>query len=213
MRLTWIRPRHGPKPWSDIDHHAQRLASRPARPELADRAVEPAEDLARRGIHRGVVDGRLVDAQIPPGAVLERVEVLELDHQGRPVGEHLIGDPRGTVALDGGRGPSWRRRRWRSSRRGFQAGRAFPDRADVVRGSLGPGAGGRTRGWTRCSASRCGAVDAGDDQALHFRRRVRHRHVEADDRPPGVGEDLPERSRTRTRPAWLTRIRLLPMSK
>ena len=38
------------------------------------------------------VDPGFVDIEVAPGAVLERVEVLELDHQGRPVGDHPVGE-------------------------------------------------------------------------------------------------------------------------
>src|SRR5206468_4674449 len=58
-----------------------------------------------RGVPFGEVDARVVDIQVIPAAVLERVQVLELDHQGRPVWDALVGEqaPPGPPdeALDG----------------------------------------------------------------------------------------------------------------
>ena len=57
--------------------------------EHADRVVQTADHLGGGVVPFGPVDACLVDIEIGPDAVLERVEVLELDHQHRPVGDEL----------------------------------------------------------------------------------------------------------------------------
>ena len=87
-----MRPRQGPKPWSlTIITAAPRCSASSQR--LADRIVQPADHLGRRRIPLGVVDAGLVDVQIRPDPVLERVEVLKLDHQDGPVVDDAIGEP------------------------------------------------------------------------------------------------------------------------
>ena len=58
----------------------------------ADGDVKSSDHLTRGGIPFRPVDPGLIDIQVAPGAVLEWVEVLELDHQHRPVGDDPIGE-------------------------------------------------------------------------------------------------------------------------
>ena len=73
--------------------------------EHADGRVQAPDHLAGRVVPLGLVDPGLVDVQVAPDAMLERVEVLELDHQHRPVGDVPVGEqaPLGPApeALDG----------------------------------------------------------------------------------------------------------------
>ena len=73
------------------DHHHGGAPAVSQVAEPADALVEPADDLGRGGVPLGVLDARLVDVQVRPDPVLERVEVLELDHQDRPVRDDLVG--------------------------------------------------------------------------------------------------------------------------
>ncbi len=91
MRLTWMRPRQGPKPWSlTIITAAPRFSA--SSQSTSDRVVQTADHLGGGAVPFGSVDARLVDVQIGPDAVLERVEVLKLDHQHRPVGDESVGE-------------------------------------------------------------------------------------------------------------------------
>ena len=81
----------GAEPWSLTIMTAApwlRPARRAARWRHRARALPP-----RRRCSIRVVDARLIHVQVGPDAVLERVEVLELDHQDRPVGDDLVGEP------------------------------------------------------------------------------------------------------------------------
>ncbi len=79
IRLTWMRPRQGPKPWSlTIMTAGPSLLGQVA--EQADRIIEPPDHLGGRAIPFGSFDAGLVDVEIRPDAVLERVEILKLNH-------------------------------------------------------------------------------------------------------------------------------------
>ena len=69
------------------DHDGRARGGRPAR-RAADGVVQAADHLGRRRVPGRVVDPGLIHVQVAPDAVLERVEVLELDHEHRPVGDN-----------------------------------------------------------------------------------------------------------------------------
>ena len=134
------------------DHHDRRPAALGQLAEPADRLVEPADDLGRRRVPVRVVDAGLVDVQVGPDAVLERVEVLELDHQDRPVGDDPVGE----------QPPSARPRKLSAVSRALlgqlveRLRGSLPEVAQAVAGRLGLEPGGEL-GAAERAASRCGA--------------------------------------------------------
>ena len=101
--------------------------------EFADRAVERGHDRMGGGVEGGVVDPGLIDVQVAPGPVLEGVEVLKLDEQGGPVGNHLVGEAGGLGLGEeevGGLAAV-------GLHLGEVARRSLPDRPEVVAGDLG----------------------------------------------------------------------------
>ena len=81
-----MRPRQGPKPWSlTIITAAPRFSASSQSCPIA--SSSPRITCGGRIVPFGAVDAGLIDVQVGPDAVLERVEVLKLDHQHRPVGD------------------------------------------------------------------------------------------------------------------------------
>ena len=120
--------------------------------------------------------------------MLERVEVLELDHEHRPVGDMAVGEqpPLGPAAkaLDGQPGVVGQ---LLERLRGV-----LPEVAQRVRRDLGlePGA---ELGTGLQGALEVRGVHPRDDHAPEAGRRKETGQVQADDGPAGVGELLPER--------------------
>ena len=142
------------------DHHAGRPGGRPARRACRWRRRALRMTAPAAAFIGGIVDAGLVDVQVPPGAVLERVEVLELDHQGRPVRDHLVGEHAAVGAgeedLGGGVGDSRssRRRRAEAASRSTRSGSSGPRRGAVGERPGCPRA--RLRGGGRPSPRRRG---------------------------------------------------------
>ena len=87
------------------DHHHRGASLGGEFAQAADRVIQPPDDLGGGVVPFGPVDPGLVHVEIRPDAVLEWVEVLELNHQHRPVGNQAVGEQAavGTAAeaLDG----------------------------------------------------------------------------------------------------------------
>ncbi len=62
------------------DHHHGRSSLLSQITELADRVVQSPDHLGGRIVPFGTIDARFVNIQVPPDAVLKRVEVLKLNH-------------------------------------------------------------------------------------------------------------------------------------
>ena len=127
------------------DHHHGGPAFAGQLAEPADRFIQAADHLGRRGVPVGAVDSGLIDVQIGPDPVLERVEVLELDHQDRPVGDDPVGEPApfGAAAEALGGQPGVGGQLFE------RLGRTLPEVAQAVAGRLGLAAGRRTRARPR----------------------------------------------------------------
>ena len=166
------------------------------------RRRDPSGPPCRRGIPFGSIDAGLIDVQVMPDAMLERVEVLELDHQGRPVGDDLVGEQ----AAFGAAAEESRR----SAGRSRSAPRAIAARASRSSGGCSraprPRAARRTRARPRaprrdggrpCPRRTTPRTSSGGNVAGTFRLTT--------DRP--ASESRCQNVGTRTRPEWLTFIR------
>ena len=157
--------------------------------EFADGPVQGGHHGMGGSVERGVFDPGLVDVQVAPGPVLERVEVLELDEQAGPVGDHPVGES-GSLGFGeeevGGASAV-------GLHLGEVAGRSLPDRPEVVAGDFGLEPLGE-RGVPRERGVEVRGVHPRDDQASDVRRRVGGGQVEADDGSARVGKLVPRRS-------------------
>ena len=162
------------------DHHHRRTSLLRQLAEPPDRLIQTADHLGRGVVPFGAVDAGLVDVQIGPDAVLERVQVLKLDHQHRPVGDDSVGEPAslGTAAEALGGQPGVVRELFERLRR------PLPEVAQAVAGCLGLAPGGETRG-RRERGFEMGRIHARDDNSAHLERGIQPGHIEADDRPAG----------------------------
>ena len=155
--------------------------------EQSDRVVEPFQHRSRGAIPFGAVNAGRVDIEIVPGAVLEGVEVLELDHQGRPVGDERVGKnaPLGATdeAVDGQLGVFVQFLE--------RLGGVFPEVFQGVVGNIRPQPRGEL-GIARQGGVEVWGVHAGDDHAAHLERRERSRDVHAHDRAARIGKNVPE---------------------
>ncbi len=169
MRLTWMRPRQGPKPWSlTIITAAPRFSASSQSCPIA--SSRPRITWAAALFHSGRSMPVSSTFKIGPDAVLERVEVLELDHQHRPVGDELVGEHSLRE-----RGPGSCRRsvgRYWSALRAIEApvSRSSPVRSRCL--GLEPGG---ELGCRRERGLEMGRVHARDDDSAHLERRIHAR--------------------------------------
>ena len=73
------------------DHHSSASTIRQLA-EHSHRPIEPGHHALGGSVPFRSVDPRLVDVQKSPDAMLERIQVLKLNHQSRPVWGHLVGE-------------------------------------------------------------------------------------------------------------------------
>ena len=126
------------------DGDDRRVALRGQLKQPADALVERPEADFDLLVPAGLVDPRLIDVEIGPEPVLEAVEVMEVNHQGRPVAPRV--GPLGRLGLGVEDRPVPRRLRRQVVER---PGPGLPDDLVGVVGDFAEDLGGQTRGTGR----------------------------------------------------------------